>query len=88
MLKDDPSEKILVDLTEKMGASRTRLQVNRLQARLAVRKLLTEEQRDQMMLMDGQGRHGRQEAGRGRGGADQGDCDEQRGGRGRGQRRQ
>jgi Spy/CpxP family protein refolding chaperone len=52
MLEDDPSEKTLVDLTEQMGAIKTKLQVHRLQTRLAVQAQLTEEQRDQMMLMN------------------------------------
>ncbi|MEZ4388040.1 MAG: periplasmic heavy metal sensor [Candidatus Krumholzibacteriia bacterium] len=60
MLKDEPSEKALVDLTEKMGAVRTKLQIVRLKARLAVRAQLTADQRDEMMLM---GRHGRGRSG-------------------------
>jgi len=59
MLKDDPSERALVELIEKMGEVRTRLQVNRAKARLAVREQLNEEQRDKMMLHAGRGGHGR-----------------------------
>ena len=65
MLKDEPSESVVVDLTKRMGAVRTELAVNRAKTRLAVREQLTEEQRDQMMLMDKHGgRGGRRDAGR------------------------
>ena len=59
MLSDDPSSGTLVDLTEKIGALRTQLQVIRLKTRLAVRDQLTAEQQDQWMLMGKKhGRHG------------------------------
>jgi Spy/CpxP family protein refolding chaperone len=64
MLKDSPSEKTLIDLTEKLGAIRTEMNVLKVKTRIAVRALLTEDQQDQMMLM--QRRHGRKD-GRGRG---------------------
>ena len=57
MLKDEPSEKTLVDLTERMGELRTRMQIQRVKTRLAVRRQLTPEQRDRMLMM-GAGRHG------------------------------
>ena len=86
MLKDTPSEKTLVELTEKMGEIRTKLQVQRMQTRLAVREQLTAEQRDQMLLMGP--RHGGR-GGRGGPGCDGGPCDgsgreNRRGGRGQG----
>lgn len=65
MLKDTPSEQTLVELTEKLGAIRTEMSVIRVETRLAVRALLTEDQQDRMMLMNK--RHGRAD-GRGRGG--------------------
>ncbi len=56
MLKDDPTQKTVLNLTAKIGALRTEMQTNRVKARLAVRKQLTPEQRD-MMLMMGPGNH-------------------------------
>jgi Spy/CpxP family protein refolding chaperone len=69
MLKDEPSEKKVVELTRKIGDLRTTMQANRVSGRLAVRKLLTPEQRDKMLTMDTQmgGRRGEH---RGRGGKD------------------
>jgi Spy/CpxP family protein refolding chaperone len=73
MLKDKPAERTVVQLQEKLGEVRTKLQVNRARTRLAVREQLTPEQRDQMLLQRGSwsGR-GQGEAGsgeyRGRGG--------------------
>lgn len=82
MLKDDPSEKVMVDLTEKLGAARTRLDVNRVKTRLAVRAQLTEEQQDQLATMRHR-RHDLKPGGRGC----QGPCDDADGSRGqRGQR--
>ncbi|MGD9548768.1 MAG: Spy/CpxP family protein refolding chaperone [Candidatus Krumholzibacteriia bacterium] len=59
MLKDDPSEKTVLDLTNRMGEIRTRLQGNRVKHQLAVRKVLTPEQRDRMLLMGDGGPRGR-----------------------------
>ncbi len=74
MLKDEPSEKTLVDLTERMGELRTRMQVQRVKTRLAVRQQLTPEQRDRMLMM-GAGRHGAfGPGGRGPGMRGQGHC--------------
>ncbi len=56
MLKDEPTQKTVVNLTQKIGDVRTQMQTNRVKTRLAVRKLLTPEQRD-MMLMMKQGHH-------------------------------
>jgi len=57
MLKDSPSEKTLVELTEKVGAIRTEMSVIKVETRMAVRAQLTEDQQDKMMLMNK--RHGR-----------------------------
>lgn len=63
MLKDTPSESVVVGLTERMGALRTDLRVIRVKTRLAVRSQLTDEQRDRMMLMGKRGgRDGRRGA--------------------------
>lgn len=58
MLKDDPSEKTILSLNEKMGEIRTELKANRLKTRLAVREQLTPEQRDQMLMMGERGGRG------------------------------
>lgn len=87
-LKDEPSRDTLVEITREMGDVRTRLQVNRLETRLAVRAELTAEQRDQLLAS---GRHGGPGAGRGghglRGGhggcGGPGDCDRGPGTRGK-----
>ena len=84
MMKDEPSEKAAAGLARQMGEVRTRLQTARLQDRLAMRQLLTAEQRDKWLMMgDGAGRGGRGRmhdgacgkagaSGRGRGGSE---CD-------------
>ena len=62
MLKDDPSQKTVLELNDKLGELRTQRQANRLENRLAVREQLTPQQRDQMLLLGefGKGsRHGR-----------------------------
>lgn len=51
MLKDDPSKKTALDLNGKLGELRTQKQANRLENRLEVRELLTQEQKDKMLLM-------------------------------------
>jgi Spy/CpxP family protein refolding chaperone len=58
MLADEPSEQVVVDLTERIGDLRTRMQVLRARTRLAVRAELTDEQRDELLLM-GEGRRHR-----------------------------
>lgn len=58
MLKDNPSEKTVLTLNEKMGDTKTELKANRLKTRLAVREQLTPEQRDQMLMMGDNGRRG------------------------------
>lgn len=58
MLKDEPSEKAVLSLNEKMGSLKTELKANRLKTRLAVREQLTPEQRDQMLTMRGPGHRG------------------------------
>jgi Spy/CpxP family protein refolding chaperone len=83
MLQDDVNEDAVLSLTRKIGDLRTELQMARTEMRLKVRDVLTEEQRDKMMMMKNK-RGGRG----GRGGFDcgssprNGDQD----GRGRGQR--
>ena len=49
MLKDEPDEKAVVRLTERVGKLRSDLQVNRAKTRLAVRSQLSPEQRDKMI---------------------------------------
>lgn len=86
MLKDEPDAGKVVELTAKIGAVRTEMQTNRVETRLAVRKLLTPEQRDKMLAGGGRGAGG---ACDGRGGHKRGDragCDGQGGGQGGGQR--
>lgn len=51
MLKDDPSQKTVLALTEQMGEVKTKLQLQRMETRLAVRNQLTPEQQDKMMMM-------------------------------------
>jgi Spy/CpxP family protein refolding chaperone len=87
MLKDEPSDKAVLDLTQKIGNLRTELDANRVSQRLQVRKQLTPEQRD-LMLMMGQGQRGGR-GGRGghgfRAGCDQ-ECDGSGPAHGRGRR--
>ncbi len=51
LLKDEPSEKTALDLVKKIGALETEIESGRLQNRLEVRKQLTPEQRDKMLMM-------------------------------------
>ncbi len=51
LLKDDPSEKTALDLVKKIGALETEMDAGRLENRLEVRKQLTPEQRDKMLMM-------------------------------------
>jgi len=74
MLKDDPAEKTVLDLTGKIGDLRTELQTNRMSNRLEMRKVLTHEQRDKMLMM-------REHRGENRRGNNGSRCDEFRGGR-------
>ena len=85
MLKDDPSEKAALDLSGKIGALRSEMQANRLTNRLEVRKQLTPEQRDKMLMLQErfQGREGRRGGGRGMGPHGDGDCDGPGQGKGR-----
>jgi len=90
MLKDDPSEKAALDLTGKIGALRTEIQANRMTSRLEVRKQLTPEQRDKMLMMrerhqgrEGrEGREGRRGGSRGMGSRGDGDGQGRQGARG------
>jgi Spy/CpxP family protein refolding chaperone len=60
MLKDEPSAAKVQDLVARAGELRTKMQQNRMARRLEMRKLLTPEQRDRLLLME-------QERGRGHG---------------------
>ena len=60
MLKDEPSAAKVQDLVARAGELRTKMQQNRMAQRLELRKLLTPEQRDHLLLME-------QERGRGHG---------------------
>ena len=87
MLKDDPSEKAALDLTGKIGALRTEIQANRMTSRLEVRKQLTPEQRDKMLMMrerhqGREGREGRRGGSRGMGPHGDGDGQGRQGARG------
>jgi Spy/CpxP family protein refolding chaperone len=53
LLKDEPDGAALRKLVQKMGDLRTQMQIQRLEQRLAIRKLLTPEQRDRMLLQGG-----------------------------------
>ncbi len=72
MLKDDPSTKKVLALTTELGDLRTKMQTNRMANRLEVRKVLTPEQRDKMLLAGkdrgkkGRGHKGGQKRGGGR----------------------
>lgn len=79
MLKDEPSEKTVMSLTGRLGELQTKLRENRLRDRLAVRKLLTPEQRDKMLTQ--KNRIGRRFADR------DGACGERRSARGEARRR-
>ena len=89
MLKDDPSQKKALELNAELGDLRTQRQANRLANRLAVRELLTPQQKDQMLMMGGFGQGNRsghggfQKGHRGAGYGNFGDFG-RRGGQGRG----
>lgn len=53
MLADEPDAAAIRRLANKIGEVRTQLDIHRLETRLAVRKVLTPEQRDQMILRQG-----------------------------------
>lgn len=59
MLKNAPSEKTVLSLNEKIGNLKTEMKANRLKTRLAIREVLTPEQRDKMLVMGPRGREGR-----------------------------
>ncbi len=61
MLQDTPDADKVTRLARKIGDVKTQLRVHRLEQRLAVRKLLTPEQRDELLLM--LARHGRRGGG-------------------------
>jgi Spy/CpxP family protein refolding chaperone len=79
MMKDEPSEKAALTIVSRLGDVRTKLQSGRLSDRLAVRALLTEEQRERLPQWGLEGERG----GRGeRGGPRAGHMRGGRGGRG------
>lgn len=88
MMQDDPSSKTVLELTGKIGDLRTEMQTNRMKSRLEVRKVLTPEQRDKMLLMgEGRGDNQRGKKGSRRGesrGGRQNQCDNSGNGSGRG----
>jgi Spy/CpxP family protein refolding chaperone len=64
LLKDDPSEKVVLELNSKLGELRTEHKANGLKTRLAIRKQLTPEQRDKMLAFQGsRGRGGQNSCG-------------------------
>jgi len=75
MLKDEPSEEAALALNGKIGVLQMELQSNHLKNRLEVRRQLTQEQRDKMLMMQGrfQSGEGRQGHGRGMGPCGAGD---------------
>ncbi len=79
MLKDDPATKTVLGLTTEMGDLRTKMQTNRMSTRLEVRKVLTPEQRDKMLMLGegrrGDGNHEGFRRGGGQGFGQRGDCD-------------
>lgn len=58
VLKDSPDVARLKKLTAKKGEIRAQMELARLEHRLAMREILTEEQRDKMMMRRGHGRRG------------------------------
>jgi Spy/CpxP family protein refolding chaperone len=80
MLEDEPSLSTVRSLARKIGELETEREITRLEHRLAVREILTPEQRDRLLLMDQ--RRGHQRGGAGRGGHR--GCDGHRMGRGQG----
>lgn len=77
MMKDDPSEKTVLGLNEKMGGIKTEMKALGLKTRLAVREELTPEQRDKMLVMGnhgGKGHKGGRRGPEGKGRSCQVDC--------------
>jgi Spy/CpxP family protein refolding chaperone len=52
LLADAPDEAAVLKLVEEIGEVRVKMQLNRVKAQLAVRKELTPEQRDQLILLE------------------------------------
>ena len=63
MLKDEPSEKTVLNLVDKIGALKTEKQANRMKNKLEVRRQLTPEQRDKMLMLRGSFDRGRGRSG-------------------------
>lgn len=58
MLKDEPSEKTVLNLVGEIGDLKTEAQTARMKNRLEVARQLTPEQRDKMLMMHGSFGHG------------------------------
>ena len=58
MLKDQPSEKSVLQLNQKMGDLKTEMKAHQLSTRLKVREQLTPEQVDKMLVMGARERKG------------------------------
>jgi Spy/CpxP family protein refolding chaperone len=56
MLKDEPALSRMQDLTRQLGELRTRIQQQRLEQRFAMRRVLTQDQRDRLLLQQPGGR--------------------------------
>jgi len=69
-LKDQPSQKALLDLNAKLGELRTEVQAERIKMRFAVREQLTEEQQDKMLSLGEFGGRGHKGGRQGRGGCE------------------
>jgi Spy/CpxP family protein refolding chaperone len=67
MLEDNPDMDTLKKLTAKKGEIRTEMEIARLEHRLAMREILTEEQRDKLMMSRSRGGRGRFDGRHGRG---------------------
>jgi Spy/CpxP family protein refolding chaperone len=63
LLKDQPDQAAVHNLAQQMGDLRTQMQIKILDQRMAIRNLLTPEQRDRMLMMrrGGQGMNGRRQ---------------------------
>lgn len=59
MLKDGPAKGEVLGLTDQMNKVRGEMRLNAMETRLAVREVLTQEQRDKMLMMRMDGRQGR-----------------------------
>lgn len=71
MLEDDPDQGELTKLLRRVGELKTEQKVDRMRMRLKIREILTEEQRDRLLLKRGKhGKHGKRGGGHRCGGAE------------------